>query len=106
MIVAKLQVTSEDIAKGCRAKAEYCPVARAFGRIFPNHRVLVSTDAIDVWPVYPEGFFIIPHDPLCIYKPSLHARPVPDEIQLFIEKFDNGSPVEPFNVDVEFNSVA
>jgi hypothetical protein len=84
-----VEVTAEDIARGARGSPSGCPVALAVCRAIGTAPVHGEID------VDPEGIHL--RGRRDFYKAS---RPLPDEAQEFIGRFDRGLTVEPFAFSV------
>ena len=79
-----IKVTKEDIANGCPESTNNCPIARAILR-------QVKTDWVSV------GYCIKVVD-----QDAQHLKyKCPRSAKRFINRFDNGEPVKPFNFYLE-----
>ena len=78
-----IEVTAEDIRRGVREDACWCPVARAIARLLDvrlgDDEVIVGRELILIRPLG-----------------SLTDYELPAEAARFIRAFDHGEPVEPF----------
>lgn len=79
----KFEVTREDILKGKRVSAEFCPIAMAVRRVTNRKDVSVNGYTIKV-----DGISV----------------PCPPEATSFISKFDSGTHVEPLELDVPIDA--
>tara|TARA_Y100000361_G_scaffold54085_1_gene47237 strand:- start:1337 stop:1657 length:321 start_codon:yes stop_codon:yes gene_type:complete len=102
-----VEVTKDDIRKGVRKSGCSCPIALALtrailadlekdGREVDEENVLVEVDYDDIrfWLVYEsdDEINLFPEDEEDWYG-----------IKNFIENFDLGNDVEPFNVELKYN---
>jgi len=78
----KIRVTSEDIAKGQRCNARFCPVALALQRTTNNPNIV----AIGNW-----GYDT---------RKLSSQFDLPMKVMRFIDAFDSGNPVEPFEFEM------
>ena len=101
-----VEVTKDDIRKGVRKDSCNCPIALALRRAVISHledstgeiidNIAVEVDARDIrfWNLYESD-------------DEYNLFPVDDEdwceIKDFIENFDLGNDVEPFNVELKYN---
>lgn len=84
-----ITVTQEDIARGARWDCGTCPVALALTRAFGAQ---LHTSGAWVWrPTRDET------------APLL--RPLPPEVGLFVSRFDNHRPVEPFTFEADLEAL-
>jgi hypothetical protein len=81
----KIDVTSDDIAKGEREQPCRCPIALALTRAHPGQWVLGEHTA---------DFYFDDAD---------GTISLPNEARDFIKRFDNGDPVEPFSFELELD---
>lgn len=93
-----IEVTQEDINRGCRGSLSNCPIARAV------HRKIGA-----VW----WGAHIEVGKNILLRGGSLHSRPtaiynLPNEALEFIDTFDKGGPeaVEPFSFEAKCTYLA
>ena len=82
-----ITVTQDDIDKGSRGESCKCPVALALKRAVPH------SDGVEVC----EHFFVF-HDAGVRWFTSL----LPLEVVRFVEEFDAGGKVEPFEFQMTF----
>lgn len=89
-----LNVTAMDITKGKRESICECPIARALERALKNirgyHSVAVHGSIRAMKAVVKRHVFKADHTPVT---------------QAFVERFDAGEPVEPFEMDLEFRKL-
>lgn len=80
----EVSVTEEDINNGVPGDPNYCPIALAIQRIFPNFGVMVGKDRINLE-------FEMNNSPgfYCIGTTYSQYR--------FVRRFDKGKSVQPFN---------
>tara|TARA_Y100000401_G_scaffold115962_1_gene120672 strand:+ start:8 stop:328 length:321 start_codon:yes stop_codon:yes gene_type:complete len=102
-----VEVTKDDIRKGVRKDACQCPIAIALRRAIVadlEDSTGIDTDDIDVEVDYDE-IRLWANEDYQDYEYNLF--PVDEEdwygIKNFIENFDLGNDVEPFNVELEYN---
>ena len=100
-----VEVTKDDIIKGVRKSGCSCPIALALRRAVeseieektgndePNIVIEVNHDEISFWDE--EGTYM--HDLFPVDEEDWY------EIKNFIENFDLGNDVEPFNVELKYN---
>lgn len=100
--IIKVQVTQEDIDDGRASNCVECPIAHAFNRVgLPRPRVGVL-----------QSSFYAGQNPFATAFPELDVQPLPNEkiaeirrmpesAAFFIEAFDMGLPVEPFEFECE-----
>lgn len=77
-----IKVTEQDIERGSRVFSDHCPVALAINRATGRHAI-----------VY--------HHAIKIGELSRIEYPVPDKVREFIQDFDSGKEVQPFEFDLE-----
>lgn len=84
-----VSVTQEDIDKGIPSDATACPIARALRRHFgPDDRHIdVEVDSV-IWVSDNNGVDMI--------------ATATNDVEDFVERFDNGIPVEPTEFDLMF----
>ncbi len=80
MKTVHVEVTAQDIAKGRKFGCTTCPVALAVARV-TGGQCYVGGGYLDVFGVYE----VIEHT---------------DRVAAFIEQFDGGEPVQPFEFDL------
>jgi hypothetical protein len=80
----KISVTQDDIAKGQRVSASFCPIALASRRTFNNEVTVTKGEGIRVYK-YPRSL---------VYS-------IPKNAVALINNFDHGGPVEPFTFETE-----
>lgn len=78
-----ISVTEKDIRKGVRTSCRFCPIARAAKRAFKAVSVAVVSGKLFVESKEEVGMYLLPKSA--------------DD---FIDAFDNGSKVEPFEFEV------
>jgi hypothetical protein len=79
----RINVTQEDINKGCQNDSGTCPIALALSRATGN--------AVHVRAIYAS-----------VYNWSLlYTTDLPIEARLFIRDFDSGKHVDPFSFELE-----
>jgi hypothetical protein len=84
-----IRVTADHIAKGQRCDSESCPIALAVSEQWgPCHRIQVDPAGIIVFPGDLDRWWTVDPPPLAA--------------QLFMEAFDEGHSVEPFEFAVEW----
>lgn len=81
-------VTQEDIDKGSALDGHSCPVYRSLRRSYPN---VYHVDAENV-QYNCDGYTPLYDRP---------KKPLPYEAAAFINRFDQGLPVEPFSFELE-----
>ena len=81
----KIRVTEEHIRKGLPTDCEFCPVAIAVAEAYGVNHDQVSVDDDSIW-VLGEG-----------------TAPSPKEVLAFIEAFDEGYAVGPFEFELCFD---
>ena len=82
----KIQVTKQDIKNGVPGQACKCPISLAISRASGMKKVFVEGPSI----------------PLHNYR---YFGSKPDQIEQFIERFDEGDKVRPFNFELELTEV-
>lgn len=86
----KIQVTMEDITKGTVDPC-HCPVARALSRHFNYAGVWEDAEGYD-------GYELV----LAVEEKSPTITiPAPDEVKAFVNNYDDGKAVVPFEFDLE-----
>jgi len=90
----KITVTAEDIAQGEPKDAIYCPVARALTRVWDRPAWVCWGTATYFADRAPDSSLEFPTF-LVSFKFDL-----PDQVNEFIERFDEGDTVEPFEFDI------
>lgn len=77
-----IAVTKDDILQGVRRDGQYCPIARSLRRRYPDSKIEVDCELIQI---------------------DDERIPVTGKIEDFIDAFDEGQPVTPtaFFVDAE-----
>lgn len=80
----KIKVTQQDIDYGTQQSCSRCPIALAINRLSCVKKVLVSSTTIMVYVEDSAGD---------IYR-------LPDEACSFVDRFDNGKFVMPFEFDI------
>jgi hypothetical protein len=83
-----IKVTETDIAHGVKASCRNCPISLAGLRAIPKANPLL---------VLGNGISFMIED-------EYHNYELPENAQLFITKFDNGIPVEPFEFTIPFET--
>lgn len=76
----KIQVTQEDIDQGTPSEVCACPIALAAKRVFAHREIAVLDIVIQIGDRW--------------------EMALPDSAQKFIEEFDNGLPVTPFEFEL------
>ena len=74
----KIEITQEDIDRGMRGRSDFCPVALALRR---------------KWPEAEMGCFACDLGNRLVLVPELVSK--------FVEDFDSGKPVKPFTFEIE-----
>tara|TARA_B100001939_G_scaffold343913_1_gene357405 strand:- start:553 stop:873 length:321 start_codon:yes stop_codon:yes gene_type:complete len=102
-----VEVTKDDIRQGVRKDACQCPIAIALTRAIKSQiedSTGIEPEDIGVEVVDSEDIRYWNHD---ISGDDFHLFPVDKEdlygIKKFIENFDLGNDVEPFNVELKYN---
>jgi hypothetical protein len=81
-----IKITQQDIDRGDPGNALSCPIALAIKRDFPGEKVKVASSRIEIGDV------------VLVLNVNSSSIKVYD----FIEAFDMGLPVAPFEVDLKF----
>jgi hypothetical protein len=79
--VTTIQVTQDDIDDGIRGSYCDCPIALAIKRQFPGKEIIVSKYILGIGGV--------------------NTWNVPKPVYNFIDRFDNGNPVEPIVFEID-----
>lgn len=98
----RIYVTTEDIQRGRPVECKTCPVALAIQRaIKPEIEVRVATHECHFAPVGTRWLF-----PILGHFPGWKTIPFPDEVRIFIRRFDEWQDTLPFSfslpIPVEF----
>ena len=75
----KISVTQEDIEQGQRENCNYCPVALAIKRVVKPWDMAVGTSTCGI---------------------NAHSYTLPTVAMMFIDSFDKGLPVQPFEFEL------
>ena len=86
-MVVRVKVTQDHIARGLRNNSSLCTIALALEEA-TGHAAIVSLYSA----------FLLPATPLKIFR-------LPDEVSIFIHRFDVGFSVQPFEFEVETEGI-
>lgn len=110
-ITLTAHVSTRDIAKGCRADAENCPIARALLRALHDRYPDADIDLGVSQGGASFGFVYERHQGNPYYydgqpkAASWYNADPPPEMTTFIDRFDTGNPVEPASFQLHFRFV-
>ena len=85
-----IRVTADHIAEGYRRDACFCPIARAIRGFWPGRQ----EGAVEVGGYLPRF--------ARVYDAGWWRAELPAAAQVFMQDFDEGSPVAPFEFTVEW----
>lgn len=98
----EFEITQQDIQRGLRKNARFCPVARSVKRYLleqtgRSHSVLVEDQQVLCWRL--RGPKRLPNVPDMVLFPSVEA-------EVFIELFDDGEYLDPCNLEFRQANIA
>ena len=91
----KIKVTQEHIHNGRRLSPSSCAVALAIAEQTGAKLVTVGKNEVTLWP---NGLATTES----IHPAPYHDARLPNEVGMFIEKFDSEKPVDPFEFELAY----